>query len=143
MAKTNKYTLIRTIETRVICEYWFFCVLFFILRVSLQVNVEHKSNKQSECHCSIIDSLGNGIIVGRHANIPSNIVVDQRAGAATLSSKRDCQICKQGGDKLRRKTHFFCATCSKPVFQQHPNISYACFSCVSQNPLESSYHIYS
>lgn len=71
---------------------------------------------------------------GKTLNIPASAVVATRSGADTLTGKRDCRICLQGDDKLRRKTRFFCTNCGNPVCQQHSKIAYTCFSCVEQNP---------
>ena len=46
---------------------------------------------------------------GRAVNLPSDLMVAQRAGPDTLSGRKDCRICSHQGDKLRRKTRFFAA----------------------------------
>lgn len=69
---------------------------------------------------------------GKPMNIAPNLLTMHRSGADTLTNKRDCRICLQGEDKLRRKTRFFCTACSNPVCVQHPKTNYTCFACVPQ-----------
>lgn len=78
--------------------------------------------------------LGIEGFFGRKIDLPSNEVIAQRSGANTLTGKKDCRLCLQGGDKLRRKTRFFCSKCVNPVCQQHSKVDYICFSCTSTNP---------
>lgn len=69
---------------------------------------------------------------GRKLNLPTNAIAAQTSGADTLVSKKDCRLCLQEADKVRRKTRFFCQACSNPVCQQHSKIAYTCFSCISE-----------
>lgn len=70
---------------------------------------------------------------GRRIDLPTNVVTEQRSGANTLTTRKDCRICRQECEKLRRETRFYCADCNQPVCQQHSKIDYHCFACTSEN----------
>lgn len=44
---------------------------------------------------------------GRKIDISTNAIAAHASGADTLASKRDCRLCLQDTDKVRRKTRFF------------------------------------
>lgn len=72
-------------------------------------------------------------IFGRAINLPGNVMVAQKSGPDTLSGKKDCRLCLQEGDKLRRKSRFSCSKCTKPVCQQHSKVNYTCLCCITEN----------
>lgn len=54
--------------------------------------------------------LGIESYFGRKLNLPANAIAAQTSGANTFLSKRDCRLCLQDADKMRRKTVFFALT---------------------------------
>lgn len=96
-------------------------------------NIENRMNN-SHVISQFTTRLAIESFFGRPINIPENMIINQTSGANTLTGKRDCRVCLQSGDKLRRKTRFYCCKCSNPVCQQHSKIEYTCFACTSQNP---------
>lgn len=95
-------------------------------------NVENRMNNPK-----IISQFSTRLAIesffGKAINIPINVLITNTSGADTLKGRRDCKLCLQRGDKLRRKTRFFCLKCSNPVCQQHSKVEYSCFACNIEN----------
>lgn len=94
-------------------------------------NVENRMNNPHFIN-QFTTRLAVEAFFGKQISLPTNAVVGNKAGADTLTNRRDCRLCLQGDEKLRRKTRFFCAACNHAVCQQHSKIAYTCFACVSQ-----------
>ena len=67
---------------------------------------------------------------GRKIDIPSAPIAALANSADPYTTRRDCRLCLQGEEKLRRKTRFFCQS---PACQQHSKVSYTCLNCAAQN----------
>lgn len=66
-------------------------------------------------------------VTGKTIQAPT--IINSSSGAKVLEIKKCCQICRDGKNKIQRKTRYVCGTCSEPVCQQHSNIIYSCFKC--------------
>ena len=95
-------------------------------------NIENRMNNvhviSQFTTCLAIESF-----FGRKIKILANTLATYTSSADTLMRKKDCRLCLQEDNKLRRKTRFFCSKCSNPVCQQHSKIAYTCFSCIPEN----------
>lgn len=114
--------------------YAFFCNILDVMALAaFCICKEVEGNRRSGARRTSLDSLANTLVLANVENrmnnphvisqfttrlavesfsarpmkIQANAIVAKRSGANTLTGKRDCRICLQGGDKLRRKTRFF------------------------------------
>lgn len=86
----------------------------------VRANIENRMNnihviKNFTSHVAIESFFGKSI------KLPTNGV---------SKGKRDCRLCLQGEERLRRKPRFSCSTCSNAVCQKHSKIEYTCFAII-------------
>jgi hypothetical protein len=95
-------------------------------------NIENRMN-----NARIISRFSTRLAIeaffGRKIDVPVQPIAGLGNSADPYTTRRDCKICLQGDEKLRRKTRFFCQTCTNAVCQQHAKQSYTCLSCAAQN----------